>query len=133
MSDNNKLDEIISNYHELDKKLEVLTVSLDQHFERDERNLEKIGEALDSIDEELETYGKQLEIHIAGVQEARRYNDLLHEELKVFRKTADLQNKEHEKRLKELEKPAIVIKGMLWSAGALATLLGVFALVRSLL
>lgn len=128
-----KVDELANNLHRMDKELAVVSESLQKHFSDDTRNIEIINSSLASIDSRLDENVTQLAIHIAGVNAAREQNNLLREEVHALNKKLEIQIDEHNRKLAELEKPAIVVKGLLWIIGAASTLLLVLGKFKGLL
>jgi DNA repair exonuclease SbcCD ATPase subunit len=64
-------------YHGLDKQIEILSSRFADHLEQDNLNLERISAGLSNINERLQEYNTSLEIHIAGVNELRKMNEIL--------------------------------------------------------
>jgi chromosome segregation ATPase len=123
------LEKLLENYHNIDKKLEVVSELLKQHLDDDTSNLRRIVSSLDSIDKrlddninQLDKNTFQLEVHIQGVKEAQENNRILREQLGLYKEEVAI-------KLAELEKPQIVIKGLLW---IVASLTGVVALLAAL-
>lgn len=128
MSDE-KLDELKEQYYQLDKKLEIVSNTLERHFEEDARNMDRINIALEKIDGHLYEYNRELNIHIQGTIEVRKQNELLYEQVQLTKKTLELKmseitkiNEEQNKQIIDLNKPKIVIKGILWIVGALTAI-----------
>lgn len=105
--------------------------SLDNHFKSDTQYMERTTAVLESVDKHLDVYGEQLRIHIQGVKEAHRHNELLGEELKLFKADLELKLKEQELDIEELKKPAVVIKGVLWLVAAISAILALVITIRS--
>jgi chromosome segregation ATPase len=105
------LREISKQYHELDKKLDILAT-----------RLEPVNESLESINKTLAENTLQLEIHIKGVQTLEATHLLFSKKLEDF-----------EARVDETEKPKIVVTGILWLAGAITVLGGLFLLFKEIL
>jgi hypothetical protein len=127
-----RLETLNEKYHSLDKSVAIIRDSMDRHFDSDATYMERTANVLESMDNTLIEFEKQIEIHIAGVKEARRQNDLLEEELKLFRKSVENQLIKVDSRVKRTEMPITVVKGMMWVVGAATALLGLYVLVRSL-
>ena len=78
-------------------------------------SLNKVEEHLDRFDSHLMEYNKQLEIHIAGVRGIEDANRIDRERLEIYKLELDT-------KMKNLETPQTVIKGILWLAGAIAVI-----------
>lgn len=127
-----QMEKLLENYHNIDKKLEVVSELLKQHLTDDTENLSRIVNSLHSIDKRLDdntlqldknTY--QLEVHIQGVREAQENNNILREQLELYKK-------EVAAKILELEKPKIVITGLLWLVASLTAIGGLGLLIKEL-
>jgi len=94
----NSLDSMKDDLHALDKRSEVMLEKLENHFKEDSQNLENITKSLESVQNHLEVYNKELAIHIAGTVELRRTNDIL-------QKGMELHKQEMNTRLLAAEEP----------------------------
>lgn len=121
--DNNKLDILVNNFHALDKKLEVVSKLLEQHLEDDTNNLNRIVNSLENIDNTLADNTRELTVHIEGVRQAQENNKLLREELQVYKL-------EVQAKVSELEKPKIVVNGIMWILGFIGAVLGVLVAIK---
>jgi DNA repair exonuclease SbcCD ATPase subunit len=126
------LQKILENYHNIDKKLEVVSELLKQHLEDDTSNLQRIVTSLDSIDSrlhdntaQLDKNTFQLEVHIQGVREAQENNRILREQLLLYKEEVAI-------KLAELEKPQIVAKGIMWIIGSLTALVALLVALKEL-
>jgi chromosome segregation ATPase len=126
------LEKVLQNYHNIDKKLEVVSELLKQHLEDDTSNLQRIVTSLDSIDNrlndnisQLDKNTFQLEIHIQGVREAQENNRILREQLGLYKEEIAI-------KLAELEKPQIVVKGIMWIIGSLTALVALIVALKEL-
>jgi hypothetical protein len=106
---NSRFDELKDCYHDLDKKSEVTLSRLEDHFEQDSKNLANITQGLELINERLDTYNSELSIHIQGVMELRRANQLLQEKIELERRELERKLSEEKKvleiRLEGVESP----------------------------
>ncbi len=125
MNNMEKLDLLVENYHKLDKRLEVVATLLEQHLQDDTNNLGKIVTSLENIDKTLLDNTKELAVHIEGVRQSQENNRILREELNIYKQ-------EVESKLKQLEEPRIVIKGILWLLGVSATIIGIIVALKEL-
>jgi hypothetical protein len=139
MSDESKLDKILDriaelnvSYHEMDKRLALVANSLESHFDDDVQNMERTANALEDIDVILAENTKQLTIHIQGVLEAKRQNDLLQRQVEAFKQNLDQKLSLHDAQLDELRRPHIVAKGVLWVIGALSAVGGLILILQRL-
>jgi chromosome segregation ATPase len=139
MSDQSKLDQILNriedlnkSYHDLDKRLAVVATSLEGHFKEDVTNMTRTARSLEAIDRLLDENVRQLTIHIQGVEEARKQNNLLQRQVEVSEQAIDLRLDEQQKDIELLKKPFIVVKGILWLVGALSAIGALILLFRNL-
>jgi septal ring factor EnvC (AmiA/AmiB activator) len=93
-----RLDSLKDDIHNIHTTSEVTLQKLENHFKEDSQNLENITKSLESVQEQLEVYNQELKIHIAGVNELRRNNDLLEKNILLNRQ-------ELEQRLSLTEAP----------------------------
>lgn len=127
-----RLDNLNDKYHDLDKSVTIISSNLEQHFHSDAEYMERTATILESMDRQLEAYNKELAIHIQGVQEAMRRNDLLEEQLKLLRSEVSLKQTSTDAELKQLNKPITVAKGILWIFGALSVVAGGIVAIQQL-
>lgn len=66
---------------------------------------EKTAVQLSNINEKLQEYNHQLKVHIEGVQEIKKQNALIRQEIAIKDQQLQLQLKPLEARLAEVEKP----------------------------
>jgi hypothetical protein len=66
---------------------------------------EDIENGLADANEKLSDYNTQLQIHIQGVLQLKEMNQLLREEIKIFREKTDVEVKEINARLQSVEVP----------------------------
>ena len=125
----NKLDNLSDGIHEIDKKSDITLTKLEAHFKDDSTNLHNITRSLELMGEQLTTYNKELNIHIAGVNELRRSNDLLEQ-------TINIHKQELSERLSEVEAPLKWFKGTkkvaTWIAALAAAAGSILALIQYL-
>jgi len=126
MSEDNKLlDRILDKVDEIQKDVYQVRIDMTQHKATFEEHLhqdkamadslEKVEEHMTNVDSHLSEYNRQLEIHIAGVKALDEANILNREKFEAYKK-------ETRAKIKQLEKPQVVVKGILWLAGAIITL-----------
>lgn len=84
-----KIDSLEAAVHDLDKNLAIYSDKFDTHKTDSENQMGSIQSTLNRVDLTLAENTRQLEIHIAGVREAQRNNDLLREELSVYKKDTE--------------------------------------------
>ena len=106
-----KIESISDKLHDLDKSLAIVKHQLVDHLSHSDKNFTVVTHQLVHIEKHLGEYGKQLAIHIQGVQEAHRRNEILSD-------TLNLTKIDFELRLKTVEKPIIIVQGMKWLLGA---------------
>jgi len=114
--------ELLSLYHELDKKQDIMAARVADHLDSDKKNLELLGESLQSVNDRLAEYNQGLEVHIQGVKEAHEHNRLLREQIELYKS-------EIETRLTIVETPLQWFKTTKRAAGWLATVLGAVAVL----
>lgn len=105
-----RMNELLDKHHELELHIVQTNATLEAHFRQDEKvadAIQKIAEELHLTNEKLSEYNSELKIHIAGVGELRRANEIFSEQLDLIRQSLELQKKEFEARFSNLEKPRI--------------------------
>lgn len=115
-----KVDDVQKDVYQVKIDMAEHKVLFNEHLEQDKQmysSLNNIEDHMSKLDMHLSEYNKQLEIHIAGVNELRESNRIEKEKLELYKS-------ELTRELAELRKPAIVMKGILWIAGAVAAIGG---------
>lgn len=97
-----------SELKQLTLDVNAIKIDIAQHKAQDDAMHQQLGDVKEALvetnqhlrhfGEKLSEYNQQLAVHIAGVQEARRHNELLEKQLEAFRTDAD-------KRFEKLEAP----------------------------
>lgn len=92
-------------YHGLDKQIEILSSRFADHLEQDNLNLERINQGLSNINDRLVEYNNSLDVHIAGVVELRKMNEIFSKQLEVQIKTFNKQLEVQSQRISKIEEP----------------------------
>jgi chromosome segregation ATPase len=111
-----KLDEVRDDLHVLDTKVQVLSEKFLMHMEQDTKNLENIARSLSSITDRLADYNDTLVEHIRRSEALEESNELMKEQLGLYKKEQDT-------RLEKLEAPQKWIKSTLVVIAAVVTIL----------
>jgi hypothetical protein len=129
------LAHLLDKIDEIQKDVAIVKVEVAQHkmlfgdhLEQDKRMAEDIKHIVDNlnrVDAHLNEYNRQLEIHIAGVEELKTAN-------KLHKQDLDLHKEEIRKEILELQKPRVVVKGIMWFVGALTSVGGLIWVIQNL-
>ena len=96
-----KLDKLSEKTSDIDKNLAEHKATFAEHAKQDERiqqDISTIKDEVQSTNIHIAEYNAQLKIHIAGVDELRRSNDIFSQQLVLLQQGNSIQRIESEKR-----------------------------------